>query len=276
MKPFNTEKTAYFVLLPEVMFRTENFGPNAGKRMPAIGSISFRDYTDKAGVFGNSGAAVQYVISKDKFGRDQGKFFTLGQAQNAFQVRLTDTDVHNKSMYDFIANHPWCEGSRNGDYVTDENGDKVQINVKFKLMDSAADAKVALDATVNRAKAQLSAGEIDDQTLLEVAAIGISYHGLPDEVMRHKVVEWAGKRPNDYFEVLNSGERFIKAVIRKAISDGTFSIKGELIYWNNLLIGVNEDAALAYLMSNADQLEALKEKVNLKAPEPKPKLAKKK
>lgn len=263
-KTFNTARFHHFVLLPSVLFKQEDFGPNAGKMIPALGSISFRDYTDKAGVFGNTGVAVQYVISKDDRGRDRGKFFTLNQQNNALKVNDTDTDVHGKSMYDFIANHPWCEGSPNGDYVKDENGDLMQLNVKYRLMDSEADAEVALEAATRKAKAQISASEIDERTLSEVAAVGIGVRGAPDKLMRHKVVDWAGRRPVDYFEVLNAEDRPLRALIRNGISTNILQEKGTLIYWGNQILGSSEDLAVKYLLENKDALDALKEAIGFK------------
>jgi hypothetical protein len=265
-KPFNTSKYHHFVLLPEVLYKQEISGPNAGKMVPGIGSVSFRDYTDRTGALNRgTGVAVQYVVSKDDRGRDKGKFFTLSQSHNAFMVNETDSDLYGTKMFDFIANHPWCEGSPNGKYFENENGDKVQIDVKFRLMNSEADAEVALAATLNRSKAQLSASEIDEQTLSEVAAIGIGAHGKPDKMMRHKVVEWAGKRPNDYFTVLESGDRRLRAIVRKGVADGVLTIKDPLIYWNSTLLGADEDATISYLLSNPDMLSALEEKVDLKS-----------
>lgn len=274
-KQFKSDNYKYYVLIPEVAYKMETDGPNAGKLRPAIGSVGFSSYTDKAGVFGRKGAAVQYVVSRDNQGRDNGKYFTLSQSHNAFMVREGDTDIYGKSMDDFIANSPECEGSQNGTYVKDANGDTVQLNVKFRLMDNEADAEVALEASLNRSKAVLSASEIDDQTLSEVAAVGIGYHGNPDKLMRHKVVEWANKRPADYFEILNSGDRAVRALIRKGIAKGTLTVKHPLIYWENRMIGTDEDAAVKTFTDEPDLQKALTEAIGMIVDD-KPKLKKKK
>lgn len=275
-KQFNSDKYHYFVLLPEVAYKQETDGLNAGRIRPAIGSVGFRTYTDRAGVFGRKGGPVEYVISRDGQGRDKGKYFTLDQAHNAFMVRDGDADIYDKSMFNFIKNHPWCEDSPNGTYVNNEHGDKVQIDVKFRLMNTEADAEIALEASINRSKAILSAGEIDEDTLVEVAAVGVGYHGKPDKLMRHKVVEWANKRPKDYFEVLNSGDRAIRALIRKGISDNVLQVKHPLIYWDNRMIGTDEDAAVKTLIDDPDTFEALSEKVKLRTKaEPSTKIKKK-
>lgn len=264
MRPFNSSNYKYFVLTTESSLKIEDEGQNAGKLVPTLGSLTFREYTDKSGVFGPTGSPVQYVVSRDEKNRDKGKYFTISQRHNAIVVNETDTDVYGKKMFDFIKNSPFCEGSKNGTYADDGKGGKVQLNVVYRLMNSEADAETALEADVRRSKAQLSAYEIDEKTLLEVSTIGLGRTGEPDKLMRHAVVQWAGKRPQDYFDVLNSGDRQIRALIRKAIADGVFHQKGELIYWESTMIGVNEDDAVGKLVSDEQLLSALKEKVDLK------------
>lgn len=277
-KQFKEIKQFYFVLLPEVLYKQETSGPNVGKMVPAMGTFSFRDYTDKTNALGRgSGISVQYVVSKDGRGRDKGKFFTLSQSHNAFMVNDTDTDLYGVRMYDFIAYSPFCEGSPNGNYRKNpETGDLEQVNIMFRLMNSEADAAIALEADIRRSKAQLSAAEIDEQTLLEIAVIGLGRTGDPDKVMRHSVVQWAGKRPQDYFDVLESGDRPVRSAIRRALTDKIFEQKGSLIYWGQTLIGPDEDAAVTTLMKDEQLLNALKEKVNIKSEDKsKPKVASK-
>lgn len=266
-KQFNSDKYHYFVLLPEVAYKQEVDGPNAGKTRPAIGSFGFRNYTDKAGVFGRKGSPVEYVTSRDDKGRDKGKYFTLDQAHNAFMVREGDSDIYDKSMKKFIESSPWCEGSPNGTYTKNAEGDEIQLDVKFRLMNTEADAEVALEASLIRSKAVLSAGELDDQTLSEVAVIGIGHHGNPDKLMRHKVVEWANKRPKDYFEILNSGDRSARALIRQAISKGILTVKHPLIYWGDRVIGTDEDKAVKTIIDSPTDKDALIEAVGFKVEE---------
>lgn len=269
-KPFNTDNYCHFVLLPEVQYEKDQ----DGQIRERTGTLSFSSYTDHTGAFGNQGAGVMYVQTKDKFNRDKGKVFSINSSRNAFVVHKGDKDMYQKSMFDFLSNSPFCEGSPNGDYLETPEG-RIQVNVKYRLMDSAADAARALEATTRRSRAQLSAVEIDEQTLLEVAAIGIGFHGEPDDLMRHKVSEWAGRQPDSYFEVLESGDRLYRALVRVAISSGIFRTQGPMIYWNNLMVGTDEDGAVKHLIDNPDTLAALKEKVDLKVPEKKKGVAKK-
>lgn len=264
VKQFNQQKTYYFVLLPSVQYRQDT--SYDGKIRDNFGQVSFRTYTDRAGALGRgTGQGVQYVVSKDDRGRDRGKNFTISQAHNALLVREADRDIYGTLMLDFIKNYPECEGSPNGDYITDADGNQIQLNVKFRLMNDDADAEVALQATLNRSKAQLSVLELDGQTLMEVAAIGLGMHGQPTDIMRFKVSEWAGKRPIDYFNILDSGDRLLRAIIRKAVNDGILTVRGELVYWGNQLLGSSEDNAIKFLMENKDTYDALMERVEFKA-----------
>ncbi len=264
-KHFNSTKYHYFVLVPEKQFRRDTDMLGNPVIRENLGSLNFRTYTDRVGALGRgAGLAVQYVVGQDEKGRPKGKNFSLNQSHNAFKVNEEDRDVHGTTMMEFLSNYPNCQDSPNGIYSVDANGDRVQMNVEFRLMNSDADAEVALDATINRTKAQASALDLDPQTLMEVAAIGIGLHGEASSVMRLRVSEWAGTRPNDYFEVLNSGDRQLRAVIRKAVADGIFREQGELIYWGNTMIGTSEDAAVKFLVESPDSLAALQEKMNLK------------
>lgn len=247
-------------------------------------SYSFRAYTDRIGKFGNPGATVIFDDgTKDKNGRSIGKGFSVGQSHYKLQAREGQKDVENKTLYDFFCHAPFCEGSPNGDYF-DKDGNPVslgdlkdrgknierirsgeisQINVKIKLMDDEKDAELALETGLKRSEAQLSVGQIDEDTLAEMGAY-IGEFGKPDKKMRLRVYEYAGRYPLDYFKILNSGDRPIRALIRKGIADGVLSQKGTIIYWNETILGGDENAAVSTLLNDNDMLSTLKDKVSLK------------
>lgn len=249
-------------------------------------SFSFRSYTDRVGVFGSPGSAVMFNDgSRDKQGNFIGKGFSVGQSHYKLQAREGQKDVEGKSLYDFFLNSPFCEGSPNGTYVDADGapvpeedvldretnierlkaGEIKQIGVKIKILDDEKDAQLALETGMKRAEAQLNVGQLDEATLTEMAAL-IGVFDAPEKITRLKLYEYAGKYPIDYFKQLNSGDRAIRALIRKALADGVFKKKGELIYWKEELMGHNEDAAVTHLLENTDQLNALKENVKFKLP----------
>lgn len=260
-------KQFYFVIIPEKWTRIDNDpgSPNIGKIASIRSDFSFRTYTDTAGALQQgTGRSVQFTTSRDQRGLDRGKFFKISQQHNAILCNDTDRDLNGVLMFDFIKNHPNCLGSPNGTYVIDDEGNKVHANALFKLMDSEGDAEVALEASMNSARAVVSVDEIDEQTLSEVAGVALGMYGKPDKMMKHALVEWARKNPNDYFKHLKSGDRFLRAIVRKAIADGIFTVKGSLIFWNETMIGTDEDSAIKTLVDDQKMLEGLKEKVNLR------------
>lgn len=258
----------------------------ADRNMVATGKgYSFRGYTDKAGVFGNPGAeAIFNDGTKNAQGRPIGKAFSVNQSHYKLQAREGQKDADEKALVDFFKNAPFCLGSPNGDYTDAEGGfvdleevkniaqnlvklktgELIQHNVKIKLMDDELDAKMAFETGVKRVEAQMSVAQIDDETLTEIAAM-IGEFGKPDKSMRLKVFEFAGKRPLDYFRHLESGDRSIRAVIRKGLADGVLTQKGPVIYWETTPMGHSEDAIVSALLADASQLKALKEKLDFKS-----------
>ncbi len=250
------------------------------------GRYTLRTYTDRAGVFKNPGAGIFYddgTINPFK-GTKAGKPFTLDQNHYNIQAREGQADFKGLKLIDFLLNAGECWGSPNGTYqygeggnVPDEEiaslkrdeietrletGEFKQIGAKFKLMNTDKDAEIALEAAELRNKAESSALGIDDQTLEEIASL-LGVFGPPGKLMKKKVLDYAAKRPADYFKLLNSGDRPIRAIIRKSIADGTFSKRGQVIMWEETVIGANEDDAVSKLMSDKAMLEALQGKAEL-------------
>jgi hypothetical protein len=250
------------------------------------GSFSWRTYTDINGAFGNPGSEVFYNDgTKDKAGRPTGKPFTISQTHYKLQAKDGQKDYSGIALYAYFINAPFCEGSPNGNYTNAIDGEPispqdtthreanikkiatgewVQHNVKFRLLETELDAQVALEAGMKRTEAQMSAGQIDEETLAEIAAL-IGAFGKPDKLMRLKVYEFAGKRPLDYFNYLNSGDRGIRAIIRKGINDKILRKVGSIIYWEDSVLGNDENAAVSALLGDRSKLDGLQEKVKLTA-----------
>ena len=225
-------------------------------------------YVDYAGAFGSPGATVKYITSRDDKGRDKGKYFTWSESHRRFVVREGERDINGITQYDFLKNSPECEDSPNGTY----SPDGTQSGIVYREMNTAKDAEVALEADHSRITAQANALALELSVLAEVAAhIGVfaSSEDPNALIMRVRVVDWAGKNPTDYFEVLNSGDREVRAVIKKALADGILTIKGTIIQWENTVIGSDENAAVARLIADPAVYSALKEKIDFKsAPSP--------
>lgn len=241
-------------------------------------TIGYNDYAgaikDNTSTSNQKGRYIEYVTTRDENQRDKSKRFRFTEDLRRFLTRKSDVDLYGRSQYEFLKNHPACEGSPNGNYEKDEFGNKVQTGIVFKEMDEAKDARVALDAEKAVSDAKTSALNLDDETLQEVANI-IGYYGPVDEIMQLRVVEHAGKRPTEYNQILTSGTRIYRAVLRKALSEGLLTKKGTIIMFGETLIGADEDDAVAKLIKDKDMLKALSDKVNIKLDNLQPKAPRK-
>lgn len=256
-KQFNANKQKYFVLIPQTGRDGSVFYKN----------VSFRTYTDHANILGKGfSTGVQYIEGTDDKGKPKGKWFEMNSTgRRRFMVREDQKDTQGISMYDFLKNAPDCEGSPNA---------PEGHTPLYREMNEAKDAKVANEANKIRTKAMATLYQLEEvgdwETLSEVGA-HIGCFEEPGEILVHHIAEWTDKRPEDFLEVLNAGDRPVRAAIRKAINSGLFTKKETLIYWNNTLIGNNEDSAVARILEDKDMAEALKGILDLKKEKPKKK-----
>lgn len=253
MAKFNGSNHSWFVLCKEGLDKV-----NRG------GSIVLAEgYIDADGlVSGQKGKYIKYVTSRDDKGREGAKRFRFDESFRRLMTRETDKDFFGITQFAWLKNYPQCEGSPYGDYIRNDDGTVEQLGVLFREMNDAKDAEVALQADEARINAQATALGLDDETLSEVGAI-LGHYGPADKIMRLRVVEYAGKRPKDFEDLLNSGDRGVRAIVRKAIAQGIFKIKGAIIYWDTTVIGANEDAAVSAILADATMLSALKEKLGV-------------
>lgn len=228
------------------------------------GSITLMSgYVDSEGlVQKEEGKYVQYVKNRNDRGQDIPYRFKLNESLARLQVRPNDKDYYGVTQYNWLKNYPACEGSPYGTYVKDENGFRVQIGVIFRELNTKADAEVALEADVLRTKSQAEALALEEDVLQEVAAV-LGHYGEPDAVMRLKVLEFAGKKPHEFRELMNAGDRGLRALVRRAIAEGVFTTKGTMIFWESTTIGADEDSAIARLMNDPTLVNGLKEKLGL-------------
>ena len=227
------------------------------------GSITLsKGYYDHDGVVhpkGEAGTFVTYVKSRDKNGQDIPYRFKLNESQARLRVRPTDKDFYGTTQYAWLKNYPACEGSPYGTY-TEQDGVRVQTGVLFRELNTKADAEVALKADRLRTEAQAKVLGLDDATLQEVAAI-LGHYGDADALMRVKVLEFAGKKPYEFNELMDSGDRALRALVRRGIAEGVLTQKGTMIFWESTTLGADEDAAISRLAGDPIMLSGLKEKL---------------
>lgn len=247
---FTLPEQIKFILCGEAL----EFVNRGGTRALTLG------YTDNTGVFGEKGDYVEYVTAKDtKTGKLIPKRYRFDQSLGKLLTRKTDKDVFGKSQYEFLKNHPSCEDSPNGVYRPDKDGNKKQIDVVYREYNPDKDAQNALKIDTARISAQATAMNLDDQTLEEIANI-LGTYGPVNDAMRVRVIEFAGKRSDQFNELLKAGDRSLRALVRKAINDKEFSKQGSFIKWGETLLGT-EDDAISILLKDQAMIDALKEKL---------------
>jgi hypothetical protein len=228
------------------------------------GSIALMTgYTDYDGVItGEKGKFVQYVTGKNAQGKEIPKRFRFDESFRRLMTRETDKDFNGISQYDFLKNYPACEKSPYGEYRDNGDGTMTQLGVWFRELNDSKDAEEALKADEARINAQAEALGLDEGMLLEVAAI-LGHFGEPDKLMRLRVVDYAGKKPRHFNEILKSGDRGVRATVRRALNEGLFEQKGSLIYWSSTVVGSDENSAVGQLLQDVTMLNAVREKLGL-------------
>lgn len=218
------------------------------------GALQLQDgYTDYEGVVtGKPGVYVRYIESIDDKGRPRARRYRFTSSLMRLMVRDNDADKEGISQYKFLKNHPDCEGSPYGKY--DRNG--VQLGAKFRELNEAQDAQNALKAEMEVTEAKTKALKLDEKTLAEVAA-HIGHFGEPNEMMRLTVLEFATKRHYDFNEILKAGDREYRAAVRMGLERGVLKSKGSVIYWNDTVLGPDEDSVVARLISDKEMYDAL-------------------
>jgi hypothetical protein len=253
-KRFKTGNTQWFVLCDDGLEIVNNGGS----------LCLMTSYSDRLGIVNpnDPGQNVMYVVSRDGKNNPVGKRFRFDESFRRLMTRETDKDFNGISQYNWLKNYPNCEGSPYGEYVENADGTVTQLAVWFRELNDAKDAETALQADEVRIRAQAEALELDNDTLAEVGAL-IGQYGDPDKLMRLKVVEFAGKKPSQFEKMLKSGDRGVRATVRRALADGVLKTKGSVIYWDETLIGADEDAAVAAFIREPDMYNAVREKLGL-------------
>lgn len=217
-------------------------------------------YVDNTGKVSEAGNYVEYITAKDsKTGKLTPKRYRFDQSLSRLQTRKTDQDIFSVKQYDFLKNHPSCEGSPNGTYRKNAAGVLEQVGAIFREYDPDKDAQVALAADTLRIEAQAVAMKLDDETLEEVANI-LGHYGAVNDAMRVRVIEFAGKRSDQFNDLMKAGDRSLRALIRRAVKDGEFTKKGSLIFWGDTPLGT-EDDAITILLKDVEMTNALKTKL---------------
>lgn len=212
------------------------------------GSWGFTSYTD---LEGNSYRAIQGFLSPG-VPRNYDVYWSTTErirrvpANKKIKV-LRNGDETTMLEVEYMKNHPCCAESPNN---------HPQQAILFKVLDPIKDAEISVSRrkrqndAVNKAFA-LEGKELDDMATL----LGVF---VDDPMFKlDRVSEFAKQDPELFFKYYESGDKSVRATLRKALSLNKLKKVGEAIFWEKESLGGNEDQAVAYLVQNPEKLEAL-------------------
>ena len=210
-------------------------------------SYGFKTYNN------DRGQGVGFIEGKDKDGQPIYRRWKFDRDVRKISVHKDKTDLDGKNAVEFLRNSPNCKGSPNGIYTPDGN----QIEVYFEEVNEAKAAAIGLDFEVQRIDAQNAALKVKGQDFIDLCAL-IGIFNKDETVMRFALVDYAKNKPQSFLDIYNDSTRQLKSLVRRAIHENVFIKEGKKITWENALIGVDEDDAVASLKKDEQLLKAVK------------------
>lgn len=222
---------------------------------PISGSWSFTSYSDGE----NTYEAIRGLNPQTKMPLQFDIYFSTKErvyrcGKNAKVKVLVNSDLDRPvtmSLYEYLRNHPNCEGSKNA---------MPDSPVIFKELDEQKDAKVHTDRIKRRAEAMNKALSMKPAEYDNVAPLIGVFNDDPD-IKQRAILMFADQDPEKFFSYVEDQSAPIRALIRKALSINKLRNLGEAIFWDKETLGGNEDQAVSYLIANKEKLEALKQLV---------------
>lgn len=222
---------------------------------PTLANYGFGSYSDK-----KTGEVKYISYSKNVNGTDKMEYFKFTPREGSIKIPAGKKDINGNLVVEFLRQAPACAGSENGTYVKDENGQEVQVGIFYKELNDSADAKHGISLRKKRIEAEDIAMNLEGEEVRELAAILGSFTSDSD-VMKFKLLDFAGSQPDQFLQMYNDPSRKVKALVKIALDRGVFSKKGTVIYWDTEMIGTDESEAVRWLLQNEDAMFAIKQKL---------------
>lgn len=172
----------------------------------------------------------------------------------------------NDRLVEAMRNHPWCKGSRNGNYRNNPNDPEnpIQIGVVFKEDNKDKDGSVIVDAAALRIKAGNEVLKLaDNEGKLEAVAkvLGV----LDPQSVSYttsRLLMKAEKEPAKVLEVIDSDELLVRSLVIKALESGLLARKGNSVNYSfgGVNFGVDENDIVENLLKDQEKLDVLRSK----------------
>ena len=219
------------------LVRDENGFPNRG------GIFWFNTYTTKDG-------KKHFIVEEYN---DEGKPLKKN-------IVITEDNplmlpVENTELYAFLVAHPNFVGGNN------YNGTPV-----FRLVDLEREAKVRTADKVLRAKAIAHASQLEGTHLYEMCSMfGAYYNEDTDAQALEFIILQAERDPQKYLDLSKRSRQDVKIryLLAAAIRGGIVQKTNSGLRFGSLTIGVNEDNAVARLITEPETLRLISTRVNV-------------
>ena len=180
---------------------------------------------------------------KDKRGKiiklvDINGLETSGYEMFNAVVSLNINDEYDKSVYEFLKDHP--------------------LIGKFTVEDVSAQEKQNAETSILAAKAVTTASQLKEKDLRDFSLLLGLDSQMEEMLLRAKVIQHASSSPSKFLEHLNDIDKEHRVFLRKAYDEKLLTKVNGIWKHNTLNIGMTDDQAIVWLKDNGDTYALLK------------------
>ena len=153
-------------------------------------------------------------------------------------VSLNINDEYDKSVYEFLKDHP--------------------LIGKFTIEDVSAQEKQNAETSILAAEAVTTASQLKEKDLRDFSLL-LGLDGQMEEMLlRAKVIQHASSSPVKFLEQLNDIDKEHRIFLKKAYDEKLLTKVNGVWKHNTLNIGMTDDQAIVWLKDNGDTYALLK------------------
>ncbi len=180
---------------------------------------------------------------KDKRGKiqkliDINGLETTGYEMFSAVVSLNINDEYDKSVYEFLKDHPLIK--------------------KFIVEDVSATERQNAETSILSAQAMTTASQLKEQELKDFALLLGLDSTQQEMLLRAKIIQHASTKPAKFLEQLNDIDKEHRIFLKKAFNEKLLTKVNGVWKHNTLNIGMTDDQAIVWLKDNGDTYALLK------------------
>ena len=180
---------------------------------------------------------------KDKRGKiqkliDINGLETTGYEMFSAVVSLNINDEYDKSVYEFLKDHPLIK--------------------KFIVEDVSATERQNAETSILSAQAVTTASQLKEQELKDFALLLGLDSTQQEMLLRAKIIQHASTKPTKFLEQLNDIDKEHRIFLKKAFNEKLLTKVNCVWKHNTLNIGMTDDQAIVWLKDNGDTYALLK------------------